>query len=102
MQVDARGVLTFICLRRTVLRTTLSLSVPTDCDVMTRFVAPRYVNPEQRYVSTCVGAGSGGGGEGRIKVNVYLPSLLVKVPDHLYVLGNTYTCHVLIKYNRYA
>jgi hypothetical protein len=25
--------------------------------------------------------------------NVYLPSLMVKVPDHLYVLGETYTCH---------
>jgi hypothetical protein len=54
--------LTFICIRRTLLRTTLSLSVLTDCDVMTRFVAPRYVNLEQRYVSTCVGAGSGGSG----------------------------------------
>jgi hypothetical protein len=40
----------------------LSVPVPTDCDVMTRFVASRYVNLEQRYVSTCVGAGSGGGG----------------------------------------
>jgi hypothetical protein len=29
------------------------------------------------------------------KRNVYLPSLMVKVPDHLlvYVLGDTYTCH---------
>jgi hypothetical protein len=27
------------------------------------------------------------------KVNVYLPSLMMKVPDHLYVLGDTYTCH---------
>jgi hypothetical protein len=60
-----RHVLTFICLRRTLLRTTLSLSVPTDCDVMTRFIVARYVNLEQRYVSTCVGAGSGGGGEKR-------------------------------------
>jgi hypothetical protein len=29
----------------------------------------------------------------KIKVNVYLPSLMMKVPDHLYVLGDTYTCH---------
>jgi hypothetical protein len=27
------------------------------------------------------------------KVNVHLPSLMMKVPDHLYVLGDTYTCH---------
>jgi hypothetical protein len=27
------------------------------------------------------------------KVNVYLPSLIMKVPNHLYVLGDTYTCH---------
>jgi hypothetical protein len=27
------------------------------------------------------------------KVNVYLPSLMMKVPDHVYVLGDTYTCH---------
>jgi hypothetical protein len=24
---------------------------------------------------------------------VYLPSLMMKVPNHLYVLGDTYTCH---------
>jgi hypothetical protein len=24
------------------------------------------------------------------KVNVYLPSLMMKVPNHLYVLGDTY------------
>jgi hypothetical protein len=60
--VRAHRLLTFICLRRTILRTTLCLFVPTDCDVMTRFVAPRYVNLEQRYVSTCVGAGRGGVG----------------------------------------
>jgi hypothetical protein len=28
------------------------------------------------------------------KVNVYLPSLRMKVPDHVYVLGHSYTCHV--------
>jgi hypothetical protein len=26
--------------------------------------------------------------------NVYLPSLMMEVPDHLYVLGDTYTSHV--------
>jgi hypothetical protein len=36
------------------------------------------------------------------KVNVYLPSLMMKAPDYLYVLGDTYTCHTLIKYNQYA
>jgi hypothetical protein len=36
------------------------------------------------------------------KVNVYLPSLRMKVPDHVYVLGHSYTSHTLIKYNRYA
>jgi hypothetical protein len=25
--------------------------------------------------------------DGRIKVNVYLSSLMIKVPDHVYVLG---------------
>jgi hypothetical protein len=28
------------------------------------------------------------------KVNVYLPSLMMKVPDHFNVLGDTYTCHM--------
>jgi hypothetical protein len=27
------------------------------------------------------------------KVNVYLPSLMMKVPNHLYVLGDTYICY---------
>jgi hypothetical protein len=100
---------------------------------MTRFVVSRYVNIEQRYISTCVGAGSGGVGERETKIymlrrmflqyrvkravlqvwpiqasmplnkiSVYLPSLMTEVPDHVYVLGDTYTCHTLIKYNRYA
>jgi hypothetical protein len=56
-----------------------------------------------RYVSTCVVAGCGRGvGKQRNKVNVYLPSLRIKVPDHVYVLGHSYTCHTLINYNRYA
>jgi hypothetical protein len=36
------------------------------------------------------------------KINVHLPSLRMKVPDHVYVLGYSYTWHTLIKYNRYA
>jgi hypothetical protein len=36
------------------------------------------------------------------EANVYLPSLRMKVPDHVYVLGHSYTCHTLMKYNRYA
>jgi hypothetical protein len=27
------------------------------------------------------------------KVNIHLPSLMMKVLNHLYVLGDTYTCH---------
>jgi hypothetical protein len=27
------------------------------------------------------------------KINLYLPSLMMKVPNHLYVLCDTYTCH---------
>jgi hypothetical protein len=27
--------------------------------------------------------------------NLYLLSLMIKVPDHVYVLGYTYTCHTL-------
>jgi hypothetical protein len=40
----------------------------------------------------------------RKKVNVYLPSLMMKVPNHLYVLGDTYTCHTYCRYayNFYA
>jgi hypothetical protein len=53
-----------------------------------------------RYESTRVGAGGGRGRGTKIKVNVYLPSLRMKVPDHVYVLGHSYTCHTLIKYNR--
>jgi hypothetical protein len=31
-------------------------------------------------------------------VNVHLPSLMMKVPNHLYVLGDTYTCHTYCCY----
>jgi hypothetical protein len=33
-----------------------------------------------------------------VKINVYLPSLRMKVPDHVYVLGDTYTCHTYCCY----
>jgi hypothetical protein len=32
------------------------------------------------------------------KVNIYLPSLMMKVPNHLYVLGDTYICHTYCCY----
>jgi hypothetical protein len=32
------------------------------------------------------------------KVNIYLPSSMMKVPNHLYVLGDTYTCHTYCCY----
>jgi hypothetical protein len=32
------------------------------------------------------------------KRNVYLPSLMMKVPNNLYVLGDTYTCHTYCCY----
>jgi hypothetical protein len=30
-------------------------------------------------------------------INIYLPSLRMKIPDHEYVLGHSYTCRTLIK-----
>jgi hypothetical protein len=40
----------------------------------------------------------------RKKLNVYLPSLRMKVPDRVYVLGHTYTCYTYCcyAYNFYA
>jgi hypothetical protein len=66
-----------------------------DRDVRTRSSASRNVDLETRYVIVCVVArcGRSGGREIIKKVNVYLPSLMTKVPNHLYVLGDTYTCH---------
>jgi hypothetical protein len=32
------------------------------------------------------------------KVNIYLPSLMIELPDHVYVLGDTYTCHAFCCY----
>jgi hypothetical protein len=70
---------------------------PSDRDVRTRFAVSRNVDLGTRYITVCVVslvAGRSGGSEIIIKkVNVYLPSLMMKVPDHLYVLGDTYTCH---------
>jgi hypothetical protein len=55
---------------------------------VTRFEVSRKVILHTRYVSTCVGAGGGRGKETKIKkANVYLSSLMIKVPDHVYVLG---------------
>jgi hypothetical protein len=54
---------------------------------VTRFEASRKVI-HARYISTCVGAGGGRGRGTKIKkTNVYLSSLMIKVPDHVYVLG---------------
>jgi hypothetical protein len=36
--------------------------------------------------------------EKKMKIHVYLTSLMMKVPDHLYVLGDTYTCHTYCRY----
>jgi hypothetical protein len=70
---------------------------PSDRDVRTRFAVSRNVDLGTRYVTVCVVslvAGRIGGKRDKDKkINVYLPSLMMKVPDHLYVLGDTYTCH---------
>jgi hypothetical protein len=71
---------------------------PSDHDVRTRSAVSRNVDLGTRYVTICVVslvAGRSGGkrDNDRKKVNLYLPSLMMKVPDHLYVLGDTYTCH---------
>jgi hypothetical protein len=88
--INARN-LTFICLRAT-----LSYDVAHRA-VRTSSAVSRSVDLGTRYVTVCVVslvAGRSGGSEIIIKkVNVYLPSLMMKVPDHLYVLGDTYTCH---------
>jgi hypothetical protein len=34
----------------------------------------------------------------RKKVNLYLSSLMIKVPDHVYVLGHSYTCYTYCCY----
>jgi hypothetical protein len=77
---------------------------PSDRDVRTRAAVSRNVDLGTRYVTVCVVslvAGRSGGKRDNYKkkVNVYLPFLMMKVPNHLYVLGDTYTRHTLIKYN---
>jgi hypothetical protein len=55
---------------------------------VTRVEASRKVILHTRYVSTCVGAGVGRGRGTKIKKSkLYLSSLMIKVPDHVYVLG---------------
>jgi hypothetical protein len=53
-------------------------------DFRTRSTASRNVDLKTRYVIICVGTCCGKGWEKRDnKVNVYLPSLMMKVPNHL-------------------
>jgi hypothetical protein len=59
------------------------------CDINLHLLVIIKIIKDARYV--CIKKG-----------NVYLPSLRMKVLDHVYVLGHSYTCHTLIKYNRYA
>jgi hypothetical protein len=70
---------------------------PSDRDVRTRSAVSRKVDLGTRYVTVCVvslvAGRSGGKRDNYKKVNVYLPSLMMKVQDHLYVLGDIYTCH---------
>jgi hypothetical protein len=77
-------------------RTTLRTE-PSDRDVRTRSAVSRNVDLGRRYVTVCVvslvAGRSGGKRDNDKKVNIYLPSLMMKDPDHLYVLGDTYTCH---------
>jgi hypothetical protein len=53
--------------------------VPSDRDVRTRPAASRNVDLETRYVIVL----RKGWGKRDNKVNVYLPSLMMKVPNHL-------------------
>jgi hypothetical protein len=45
-------------------------------------------------VSLVAGRSGGKRDNDEKNVNIYLPSLMMKLPDHLYVLGDTYTSHV--------
>jgi hypothetical protein len=69
---------------------------PSGRDVRTRSAASR-VDLGTRYVSVCVVslvAGRSGG-----KRDNDNKRYTMKVPDHVYVFRDTYTCHTLIKYN---
>jgi hypothetical protein len=100
--------LTYICLSRRLFRVTLEISqaecntdvtpgtlTATDMCIgyhVMRSVSSRKVILHTRYVSTC-GSGWGVGRGKKIKkkknkqTNIYLSSLMMKVPDHVYVLG---------------
>jgi hypothetical protein len=55
---------------------------------VTRFESSQKVILYTRYVSTCVKAGGGSGREKKKKkANLYFSSLMIKVPDYVYVLG---------------
>jgi hypothetical protein len=58
--------------------------VPSDRDVRTRCAASRNVDLETHYVIVCVGAccGRGGGRDNKVNIHVYLPSLMMKEPNH--------------------
>jgi hypothetical protein len=84
-KISHKSVLTCICLTARLFRMTLR-DAPSDRDVRTRSAASRDVDLETRYVFVEWGKRDN-------KVNVYLPSLRMKVPDHVYVLGHSYTCH---------
>jgi hypothetical protein len=89
-------ILTCICLRWRLFRKTLRFSRTelSGCDVMTRFNASRYVNLETGYISTCGRGEQKGVGGRKNKVNVYLPSLMMKVPDHVCLRRRIYMSHV--------
>jgi hypothetical protein len=70
---------------------------PSDRDVRTRSAASRNVDLGTRYVTvfvvSLVAGWSGGKRDNDNK------RYTMKVPDHVYVFRETYTCHTLIKYN---
>jgi hypothetical protein len=70
---------------------------PSDRHVRTRSAVSRSVDLGTRYVTVCVvslvAGRSGGKRDNDKKVNTCLPSLMMKVPDHLYVSGDTHTYH---------
>jgi hypothetical protein len=87
--------LTFICLRLLYYRMTLRTE-PSDRDVRTCSVASR-VDLGIRYVTVCV-VSLVAGRSGRKRDNDN-KRYTMKVPEHVYVFRDTYTCHTLINYN---
>jgi hypothetical protein len=57
------------------------------CELKLWVYSPRTSSPSWRYSKHCLLQ------KPVKKEYVYLPSLMIKVPNHLYVLGDTYTCH---------